>query len=92
MTRQMLAHLKSEQELEARLRETRNLIPKEKDVVDVVADYLRELVKCTDEALERTYPKSLLNQIGSHIPVQYMLTVPAVSISFCERFFSCSSF
>ena len=79
MSPQMLAHMAIQQALEQRLRNTLSRIPEGKQVVDVVADYLRELVQATHNALKNTYHASLFNQMGGkHFPIHYVLTVPAV--------------
>lgn len=78
MTQRMQASIAAAKELEAKLRETSARIPAGKEVVDVIADYMTELVNYTNKALENTYPASMINQLGNIIPIHYILTVPAV--------------
>ncbi|PWW76338.1 actin-like ATPase domain-containing protein [Tuber magnatum] len=56
------------------LTRTKGLMPAGKKPVDVVADYLSELYKCTIEHLE----KSLGKDVVEVSPLDFVLTVPAV--------------
>ena len=54
-------------------------LPTEKTPVDVVTDYLKGLYKHTLDTLKKDYPESFSSRIGKEIPLQFVLTVPAVS-------------
>lgn len=56
------------------LAKTKQLIPRGKKPVDVVADYLTELYKHTIAHLEKTLGKELVEVS----PLEFILTVPAV--------------
>ena len=53
-------------------------LPDEKTPVDVVTDYLRGIYKHTLDTLKKDYAQSLSSRIGREIPLQFVLTVPAV--------------
>jgi hypothetical protein len=55
------------------LKQTQSLIPDGKEVLDVVADYLRCLREYTLEHLKSTYGEAL-----DTMSIEYVLTVPAV--------------
>lgn len=82
LTKKQLNRAASQRQLEARLNKTTKHIPGGKAPVDVVADYMRELVKHTDVALKKTYPAALSSQFGNKMPIKYVLTVPAVCLPF----------
>ncbi|KAI5807830.1 hypothetical protein DFH27DRAFT_284629 [Peziza echinospora] len=53
-------------------------MPKEKKPVDLVTDYLKGLHTHAKNTIDKAYPKSFTDQLGSEIPIKYCLTVPAV--------------
>ena len=71
------------------LAKTKRLIPRGRQPVDVVADYLSELYKHTIDHLEKTLGKDVV-EIS---PLDFILTVPAVSYPlsfityFCEAYY-----
>ena len=75
---QMKRMLASQKDLDERLSNTLRMIPARKTAVNLVSDYMTQLVVNIKLALQSTYPASLYNQSGDSIPIKYVLTVPAV--------------
>jgi len=53
-------------------------LPEDKTAVDVVTDYLSAVYKHTRATIKKDYLPSFSSRIGTDIPLQFVLTVPAV--------------
>ena len=71
-------HRGNDEDLDEFLEDANNLIPLGMTIVDVVADYLKMLVKYTRRSIERTFQPAFLHQGGDGIPTDFVLTVPAL--------------